>query len=61
MEQDGAHRVLSAANGTVPGGFRKKEKRGQKEGQDPALINSLQKAAGRLAGSLCTEWFIDFL
>lgn len=25
------------------------------------LINLLQKAAGRLAGLLCTEWFIDFL
>lgn len=33
MEQDGAHRVLSAATGKVPGGFRKKRKGGKKKGR----------------------------
>lgn len=66
-EQDRAHRMLGAVVEGGPSGFRRTERereRGRKK-ETPRLnhwlINFPQKAAGRLAGSLCAKWFIDFL
>lgn len=55
--------MLGAVTGGSPKWFQTKRKGVKKETArfSHRLINLLQKAAGRLAGLLCTEWFIDFL